>query len=110
LDQQFWVYMVRCSDGNIYVGHTDNLEARITAHNLGTFKGYTYTRRPVTLIYGEVFGTREEAFHAERQVKGWTRAKKLALVAGDWQSVRRLGLRRTAPTAKPKRHWRLPEF
>jgi putative endonuclease len=86
----FYVYMLRCSDGSIYAGHTDNLEARIAAHNLGTFRGYTLRRRPVRLIFKELALTRDEAFAFERRIKGWSRKKKLALARGDWADVVRL--------------------
>jgi predicted GIY-YIG superfamily endonuclease len=86
----FYVYMLECADGSIYTGHTDDLEARLAAHHQGTFKGYTSRRRPVRLIFQEQFRTRDEAFAAERQIKGWCRAKKLALARGDWAEVIRL--------------------
>ncbi len=83
----FWTYMLRCADGHYYVGHTDNLEQRVAQHQSGWVKGYTYKRRPVTLVWSQYFLTREEAKQAERQVKGWSRAKKEALIAGDWALV-----------------------
>ena len=86
----FYVYMLECADGSIYTGQTDDLEARLAAHHLGTFRGYTSARRPVTLIFQEQFETREEAFACERRIKGWSRAKKLALASGDWTEIERL--------------------
>jgi predicted GIY-YIG superfamily endonuclease len=86
----FWVYILRCSDGSYYVGHTDNLEQRIEQHGSGELGGYTSTRRPVVLLHAEDFPTRDEAFAAERQIKGWSRKKKEALIRGDWEEVRRL--------------------
>ena len=80
----FWCYMLLCADGHYYVGHTDNLDQRIWQHQNGTIKGYTHKRRPVTLIWSQHFLTREEAKQAEHQIKGWSRAKKEALIAGDW--------------------------
>src|SRR5687767_4099830 len=59
------------------------------------FRGYTYKRRPVRLIFHEPFATREEAFAAERQVKSWSREKKLALARRDWQTLQELAVRRT---------------
>jgi predicted GIY-YIG superfamily endonuclease len=87
---QFWMYIVRCADDSYYVGHTEDLEKRLAMHQDGTLRGYTAKRRPVTLIYAEVFDSRDEAFHRERQVKGWSRAKKEALANNDWQTLRRL--------------------
>ena len=102
----FYAYMLRCSDGSYYIGHTDALERRIAQHQHGELPGYTHTRRPVTLMWSQDFPSRIEALEAERQVKGWSRAKKEALAAGDWEAVRFLarksfdtGLRlRSAPT------------
>jgi len=73
---EFYVYILRCSDDSYYTGHTDDLEARLSAHKIGAFGGYTKNRRPVKLVYAETFGTRDEAFNAERRIKGWRREKK----------------------------------
>jgi len=86
----FYVYILRCVDGSYYVGHTDDLESRLAAHQSGEIKGYTYPRRPVQLVFHEEFPSREDAFLRERQVKGWSRRKKEALVREDWDSLRRL--------------------
>jgi tRNA/rRNA methyltransferase len=86
----FWAYMLRCADGSYYVGHTDDLEARFGAHQSGVIQGYTQKRRPVELVWSQEFGERDEAFRAERQIKGWSRAKKEALIRGDWEAVRLL--------------------
>ena len=84
----FWAYMLRCSDGSFYLGHTDALEARVLAHQSGLIPGYTERRRPVELLWSQEFAERDEAFRAERQIKGWSRAKKEALVRGDWDGLR----------------------
>ena len=86
----FNVYILECSDKSLHTGHTDHLEARLGAHHRGTFRGYTSGRRPLRLLFTAEFATREEALAAERQIKGWRRAKKLALSRGDWNEVRRL--------------------
>ena len=86
----FYVYMLECADGSIHTGHTDELGARLAAHQLGTFRGYTSIRRPVRLIFQARFETRDEAFAAERRIKGWSRRKKLALARGDWKEIERL--------------------
>jgi hypothetical protein len=57
---------------------------------VATFSGYTSKRRPVTLAFAELSDSRDEAFRRERQIKGWSRAKKEALMKGDWEAVRRL--------------------
>ena len=86
----FYVYIVRSRDASYYVGHTDNLEARIDDHNGGQFSSYTRKRRPVRLVFVEEFQSREEALARERQLQGWSRAKKEALIAGNWERLRRL--------------------
>jgi predicted GIY-YIG superfamily endonuclease len=86
----FWVYVLQCADGSCYVGHTDNLEGRLVQHQSGALGRYTKARRPVRLAYAPKFPTRDEAFAAERQVKGWSRKKKEALIRGDWNELRRL--------------------
>ncbi|MEG3083884.1 TrmH family RNA methyltransferase [Sphingomonas sp. PB2P12] len=83
----FWAYVVRCADDSYYTGHTDNLERRIGQHNAGEISGYTQTRRPVTLLWCQDFGSRQEALAAEFQVKGWSRRKKEALAREDWADL-----------------------
>jgi len=83
----FWTYMVRCADGRFYVGQTDNLELRMGQHQQGGFCDYTAKRRPVSLVLSQAMSSREEALAAERQLKGWSRAKKEALIRGDWERV-----------------------
>lgn len=80
----FWVYRLRCSDDSYYVGHTDDLERRIGEHETGLVGGYTATRRPLALAFAQELPSRDEALARERQLKGWSRAKKEALIAGDW--------------------------
>jgi predicted GIY-YIG superfamily endonuclease len=91
----FWVYILKCSDESFYVGHTDELEKRIAEHETGATEGYTKSRRPVTIIYTADFSTREDALSFERQIKGWSRKKKEALIKGDWDEVKRLARNRS---------------
>ncbi|TMB68525.1 MAG: GIY-YIG nuclease family protein [Deltaproteobacteria bacterium] len=86
----FWVYILRCADQSYYVGHTDNLELRVAKHQAGEYAGYNRTRLPVELLFVEEFASRTEAFERERQIKGWSRKKKEALMRGDWAEVSRL--------------------
>lgn len=87
----FWTYILRCADGSYYTGHTDNLEGRLAQHHAGGIPGcYTLTRRPLELVRAEEFPTREEALAAEQQIKGWSRAKKEALIAQDWGRLQEL--------------------
>ena len=79
---RFWVYILRCADDSYYTGHTDNLEERVAKHQSGEIEGYTSTRLPVVLLFSEEFSTREEALASERQIKGWSRRKKEALIKG----------------------------
>ena len=83
----FYVYMLGCSDRSIYVGHTDDLEARLSDHRMRRYCGYTAKRLPVSLIFSDTFSTRDEAFAAERRIKGWRRSKKLALARGQWDVI-----------------------
>lgn len=86
----FCVYILRCADGSYYTGHTDDLEKRLAEHHAGQVDGYTAMRRPVTLLFSEIFSTREEAVASERRIKGWSRKKKEAMMRGDWAEVSRL--------------------
>ena len=94
----FWVYILRCSDGSYYTGHTDNLERRIGQYKSGESEGYTATRLPVELAWSQECATREEALSAEMQIKGWSRKKKEAMMRGEWAEVSRLAKSKT-PTA-----------
>ena len=87
---QFWVYMLRCRDGSYYTGHSDDLEKRLAEHEHGLAADWTRRRRPVELVWCEACPTREEALAFERRVKNWSRAKKEALVAQDWQRLNHL--------------------
>jgi len=91
----FYTYLLRCSDGSYYAGHTDNLEARVAQHQRGLTTGYTLGRTPIELVWTQMFATRDEAFAAERRIKGWSRAKKEALIAGDWNKLRELARKRS---------------
>jgi LAO/AO transport system kinase len=85
----FVVYLLRCSDGSYYTGHTDELERRIGQHQAGEVPGYTHDKRPVVLAWSQETATREEALAAEMQIKGWSRSKKEALIRGDWAAIQR---------------------
>ncbi len=75
-----FVYILECSDGTYYTGSTIDLELRITQHQNGIGANYTARRLPVKLLYFERFSTIAEAFYREKQVQGWSRKKKLALI------------------------------
>ena len=97
-----YVYIVSCADARYYVGTTrGNLEKRIAEHNAGAFGGYTKSRRPVKLVYHQAFERITDAVAAERQLKGWSRAKKEALIKGDFKALRRLakpGPKKSSPS------------
>ncbi len=97
----FWAYILQCSDGSYYTGHTDDLEMRISQHQSGEVKGYTSTRLPISLVWSQDFGSRIEAIEAEVQVKDWSRAKKQALIKGDWGLVSHFA---KPPSRRPPRH------
>lgn len=78
----FYVYILLCADGSYYVGHTDDLRGRIAQHESGAGCLHTRSRLPVVLVFSQAFQDREYAKSAERQLKGWNRAKKEALISG----------------------------
>ena len=91
-----FVYILRCRDGSYYVGSTrTSLDQRVAEHNAGTFGGYTARKRPVTLVFHEEFDRIIDAIAAERQLKGWTRAKKDALIRGDFATLHELAKGKT---------------
>ncbi|WP_068076680.1 GIY-YIG nuclease family protein [Novosphingobium lentum] len=91
----FFAYLLRCSDGSYYAGHTDDLELRFAQHQCGALGGYTAKRRPVMLVWTDSFTTRDDAFAVERKLKGWSRAKKDALIADNWELISQLARGRT---------------
>ena len=86
----FWLYVLQCGDGTFYIGHTDNIDERMRQHECSTTDSYTAVRKPLSLLFVQEFETRYEALSMERKLKGWSRAKKLAYMAGDWNTVRKL--------------------
>ena len=90
-----YLYILRCVDGSYYTGTArSGLERRVAEHNAGTYGGYTAQHRPVTLVFSQWFERITDAIAAERQVKGWSRAKKEALIRGDFGSLHQLSKRR----------------
>ena len=88
-----YVYILRCADGAYYVGTTRGaLERRIGEHNAGTFGGWTASRRPVSLVFQQHFSSIADSVAAERRIKGWRRAKKEALIRGDFEALRTLAI------------------
>jgi putative endonuclease len=90
-----FAYIVRCRDGSYYAGSArGDLEKRTAEHNAGTYGGYTSRRRPVDLVWSCEFQQITDAISAERQIKGWSRAKKEALIRGDENALVLLARRR----------------
>lgn len=87
----YFVYIVACSDKSYYTGVTNNLEKRIYEHNFGNNpKSYTYSRRPVKLVFSQCFTNVKEAIIAEKQIKGWSRKKKEALISCNFELLKEL--------------------
>lgn len=78
-----YTYILRCADGTLYTGWTNDLERRLAAHNAGKGSKYTCSRRPVALVYREERETKEQAMSRERQIKRLTRSEKLALIGDE---------------------------
>lgn len=86
--QDFYVYILKCRDDSFYVGHTDNLDQRISNHSIGQGCSFTARRLPIKLVFVQEVESRDQAFVLERQIKNWSRAKKEALIAGDWNRLK----------------------
>jgi len=82
-----FVYILRCADGSYYTGSTRNLESRLHQHSLGLVAGYTSTRLPVELVFAAEYERVDEAWQRERQIHGWSRRKKEALIAAHWDDL-----------------------
>jgi predicted GIY-YIG superfamily endonuclease len=80
----FFAYILRCADGSYYTGSTEELEKRIAEHQNGEGCAWTRKRLPVEFVWRQEFPTRDEARAAEHQIKKWSRAKKEALIAGEF--------------------------
>jgi putative endonuclease len=84
----YFVYMLRCADDSFYIGVTNDAERRLAQHNAGWDPdAYTHTRRPCTLVYIADFQRIEQAIGWEKQIKGWSRAKKQALIDANWNRI-----------------------
>jgi len=90
----FFVYILRCADGSLYVGRCADLEERVKRHNEGRAALWTATRRPVHLVYHEEHPSEAHALAREQQLKRWTHNKKLALIRGNGAALKSLAKRR----------------
>ncbi len=91
-----WIYILQCKDDSYYVGSTSDLPRRLAKHQSGQGGLYTSARLPVQLVYSYEITSMEDAFYLERRIKGWRRAKKRALIQGDFEALVKL-----AKTARP---------
>lgn len=87
-----YMYILRCSDGSYYTGSTTDLDLRLEQHQNGEDANHTKKRLPVRLLYYEVYSRIDEAFYREKQVQGWSRAKKEALIKGDLDLLPKLAV------------------
>jgi putative endonuclease len=85
-----FLYILQCSDGSLYIGHSANVALRIIAHSDGNGAQWTASRTPLKLVYIEDHPNQLTAFRREKQIKGWSRAKKAALVRGEADALRKL--------------------
>ena len=100
---KYYVYILLCADGSYYTGRSVDPDKRVSEHNLGLGGDYTKRRRPVRLVWSSGFATEEEAYMAERQIKGWTRAKKEALIRGDFDLLHELAKSREKKEREKRR-------
>lgn len=101
MDNAF-VYILKCADGSYHIGshRGSDVGVRVSEHNAGKYKdAYTFTRRPVTLVWSDWFTRFDDAVAFERRIKGWSRAKKEALICGDYEELVRQAKR---PRARNK--------
>ena len=86
----YYVYILKCSDDSYYTGVTNDLKRRIEEHQSGKYDGYTLDKRPVTLVFSQEYGDINEAIKSEKQIKGWSRKKKEALINNDYNLLVKL--------------------
>ena len=87
--KNYYVYILKCNDGSYYTGVTNNIEKRLAEHNSdNSVTSYTFKRRPVELVYCQEFNDIKQAIELEKQIKGWSRRKKEALINEDWEKLK----------------------
>jgi putative endonuclease len=102
--KRYWVYILRCSDNSYYTGSTSNLDQRLIEHQNKKYNGYTSSRLPVKLVFSEEFFDAKLAASFEKQIKGWSRKKKEALIRRD------LNLLHILSSCKNGTHYSIKEF
>ncbi len=98
-----YTYIVKCADGTLYCGWTNRLAERVAAHNAGKGAKYTRSRRPVELVYYEMFETKEEAMRREVQIKRLGRAAKMELIIGQGCMEGKMSVRMDAEETQDRR-------
>ena len=93
-EQEYWVYILRCSDGSYYTGCTAELTQRLKDHKEGRAAKYTACRRPLKLVYSEKHLTMDAVRRREQQIKRWKKQKKEALIKADIAKLKALSKRR----------------
>ena len=97
-----YVYILECSDKSYYTGVTNNLEKRFFIHQTGENKNsYTYNRRPVKIVYCQLFNSSSQAIAFEKQVKGWSRKKKESIIAGNYELLPSLSINYSKKNKEP---------
>lgn len=93
--KRYWVYILKCADDSYYTGVTGDLEARLLKHQSGHYpESYTHNRRPVELVFQTEFSDINQAIAFEKQVKGWSRKKKEAIINDEWEKLPNLSKNR----------------
>jgi putative endonuclease len=95
--------MLHCRGGYLYVGHTDNLNRRMDQHERSFVPRFVGDHWPAKLVWAAEFPTRYEAIVIERRLKGWSRAKKLALIRDDWDAISKLAKKKDSPSTSSGR-------
>ena len=97
----YYVYILRCNDNSLYTGITSDLDRRIMEHNEGKYPdAYTFKKRPVTLVYYQDFTEPNQAIYFEKKLKKWSKAKKEALINGDFDLLQILAECRNATNSE----------
>ena len=108
---RYYVYILKCADGSYYTGVTNDIELRFKQHNSGVNQGsYTYSRRPVELVFLNEFKYIDQAIAFEKQVKGWSRKKKEAIIKKSWEELKVLSICRNETSTKAKGYKRDPDW
>jgi len=93
--KNYCVYILRCSDKSCYTGITNKIDRRLYEHNNGlNVTCYTYDRRPLELVFTQYFNDVHQAIAFEKQIKGWSRKKKEAIINNEWDKLPRLSKNR----------------